>query len=531
VAEAESRTNADVAERFQSILASKNLSLYQVSRRSEALYNRSSPYFLPHNLYSDLRMGLLSPSIYQLAALSRISSYRLADWLLVFGLDFEDIPRCQILLHSEQTIRLDSNLGNLASWIPWFRAKTASYDHSPIAPLAELVEPSLSQRMQSLSQKGNKEFIYVKIGLRDALAFPHLLPGSIVRVDPRIPDNFLPAPSGEASKHCFLVDHTSGLCCCRLQAVAKNRIMPVSLYLPCAEIELRVPEEARLLGVADMEIRPLARAVQPEIPEAWVRKTRLRTVPSELRLGDFLRNARTKLGLSFRQASALSREVAGLLGSEQYVISPTSLANYESSDSLPRNLHKVVALCLVYALQVDKLLGSAGIVLEETGQEAIPDRLIQRQVPTESDVSENEYKQPNRRGFLADLREEVDEVPFFLRRSLDLLSGLTAPSLHDFFWIGGERRFIHPYLKNGLLVTVNRRKKTPLHFRSKPLWEQPLYMVLARDGTYLCGCCRVENRTLIVYPYSRGHRRQGQFRYRQDAEIVGQIVTIARKLV
>jgi hypothetical protein len=52
---------------------------------TEKLYGRQSAGFLPHNLYSDLRLGSSTPSIYQLFALSRISGYRLGDWLDVFG--------------------------------------------------------------------------------------------------------------------------------------------------------------------------------------------------------------------------------------------------------------------------------------------------------------------------------------------------------------------------------------------------------------------------------------------------------------
>src|ERR1700704_4736411 len=60
-----SRPTIDLAERIQSILALKDFTLYKVSQRSEKLYGRSSPYFLPHNLYFDLRGGTFSPSLYQ----------------------------------------------------------------------------------------------------------------------------------------------------------------------------------------------------------------------------------------------------------------------------------------------------------------------------------------------------------------------------------------------------------------------------------------------------------------------------------
>jgi hypothetical protein len=107
---------------------------------------------------------------------------------------------------------------------------------------------------------------------------------------------------------------------------------------------------------------------------------------------------------------------------------------------------------------------------------------------------------------------------------------LSAVSLDDFVWIGGEHNPLHPYLSNGLLVVVNRRKKRPTYLRSKPLWQQPIYVLQKRDGTYLCACCGVENGALIVHPHSPNFYRPIQLRNHYDAEVVGQIVAIARKL-
>ena len=104
------RSNGELAERVKSILASKNLTLYQVSERSAELFGRSSPQYLPHNLYYDLRQGSFSPSLFQLFAFSRISGYRLVDWLRVFGFDVEAIPRMQIQLSSKRTTLLDSSV-------------------------------------------------------------------------------------------------------------------------------------------------------------------------------------------------------------------------------------------------------------------------------------------------------------------------------------------------------------------------------------------------------------------------------------
>ena len=124
--------------------------------------------------------------------------------------------------------------------------------------------------------------------------------------------------------------------------------------------------------------------------------------------------------------------------------------------------------------------------------------------------------------------EEWQDVPFFLRHSFAYFS--RHVSLEDFFWVGGDDDPLHPYLRNALVVMVNRRRKTPLHFGSKPLWQQPIYIVLKRDGTHLAGCCGVENGALVVHPYTRDYRRDEEYRLHQDAEVVGQIVAIARRI-
>jgi hypothetical protein len=77
----EAGSHAELADRVKSILARKQLTLHQASQTSATLFGRGSPYYLPHNLYYDLSHGHFSPSLFQLVAFSRISNYRLRDWL------------------------------------------------------------------------------------------------------------------------------------------------------------------------------------------------------------------------------------------------------------------------------------------------------------------------------------------------------------------------------------------------------------------------------------------------------------------
>jgi transcriptional regulator with XRE-family HTH domain len=518
--------NSGVQERVRSILALKGLTLSQVSQRSEALYGRTSPAFIPHNLYYDLRSSNSSPSIHQLVAMSRITGYRLPDWTRVFGADLEDIVRLQVLLPSRSTILLDSALGDPFSWVRWVGNREIRAAIPPVAPLGQLLKFTEMKQIRSLSHGDQSGFLYVKIGQQDALAFPGLVPGSIIRVNPDPPTHLLPHGSS-ASHRYFLVEHSRGLFCCQLRAIANHVLVPVSQQLSYAQVELR-PEESRLLGVADFEIRPMSRLEVPTVPEPLARHWVPGPLSADTSIGPLLQHARDIRHISLREASAMSRKIAEFIEDERYFISPSSLCDYELATSTPRRVQTVVTLCSVYGLPHRTLLKALGIDLAGIGNEPVPDQLVFRGPPASLPTGSEETASED--GFLGHLLERCQEVPFFLRQTMIALSTLESISLEDFFWIGGKQEVLHPYLADGLLAIVNRRRKRPIHFPSKPLCSQPLYLLLRRDGTYLCACCGVENGSLIIHPYSKDFHRADVFRYRQDVEVVGQIVTIARRL-
>jgi hypothetical protein len=249
-----------------------------------------------------------------------------------------------------------------------------------------------------------------------------------------------------------------------------------------------------------------------------------------MQLSGLLRHARQRADLSFREASAMSRQVAQALGAEQYFTASGSLSDYEAVNTAPRHIHKAFMLCAVYGLHFSTFLETIGLDISQAGREPIPDDLVFRKNPNSMREDASEGDAAPRNGFLGQLLRQSDHVPFFLRKSISDLSGLKTPSLNDFFWAGGEQATLHPLLVNGIVVVANRQRKRPIYSRSKPFWAQPLYMVLRRDGSYLCACCGVENGTLVIHPHSADYQRPEQLRNHDDAEVIGQIVTIVRKL-
>ncbi len=525
----ESPPSAEVAERVQSILAAKGLTLYQVSQQSEALYGRSSAYFIPHNLYYNLRSGSFKPSVYQIFALSRISQYRLQDWLRAFGFDLEDITRLQGQLPTNRTVLLDTSLTDPNGWVTWFRNRPGNIPVPSIAPLGHLLEPDRPKRIDSLRERSRRGFLYANIGREDAYAFPDLVPGSIVRVNPATSAHLTLRQNGQISDRIFLIEHSRGFCCCRLRAIEGRFIIPVSTLLSYAQVEFDYPREVRILGVVDLEIRPLLNIEEPVVPKNLARHWKPRPLIIEGRLGQVLRRARAKMNLSLREASAMSRTIADILSDQRYAISSSSLYEYEARNTPPRDFHKVMTLCSLYGVPFQSFLRAIGIVPEDDAAKSIPDHLIPDLTRTQL-VEDPTERQPVLAGFLEHLLDECQEVPFFLRDSFGRFYDAVSSSLDDFFWIGGERDSLHPYLANGLLALVNRRRRTAVHFVSKPLWKQPVYVLVKRDDTYLAACCGTENGTLMIHPYTHDFHRPAQFRQHEDAEVVGQIVAVARRV-
>lgn len=523
-----SPAGAELADRVKSILETRNLSLYSVSQKSESMFGHASPYSLPHNLYYELKLGTFSPSLHQLFALSRISDYRLAEWLRVFGLDLEDIPRLEILLPTKRTILLDASLSNPNAWITWFRNKVSAGAMPQVAPLSQLLEAAPAMRQSSLLELNKENFLYAKIGREDALAFPDLLPGSIVRINPRLAGS-LSGSDRIFSDRIFLVEHSKGFCCCRLLPRGKDEILLVSTHHPYAQVQLQLHREVRILGVADLEIRPLNRAPYPRVPlelaNRWKPDQLARGTP---RLSQFLRAARAKVALSLRDASALSRRIARLLNDERFFISASSLSDYEARDTVPRHFQKVVSLCLVYSISFRTFLEVAGLGDQSAGRHSIPDRFIPGLRPP--DIRASLEGVPDDSGFLGELLRRCREIPFFLKGAVADVSGLSSPSLPNFFWLGGIASPLHPYLANALLVSVDRHVKRPVDSRSRPVWEQSFYVLLKRDGTYLCCPCGVENGTLVMHPDPAHLNLRQEFRNRRDAEVVGRVCTVVREL-
>jgi hypothetical protein len=527
----------DGNDQVRQILSIRGLTLYRISQQSAEMFGRSSLFFVPHNLCYDPAVSSGRPSIHQLFTLSKITNFHLCDWLTVFGFHLDAIPRLQVLIPRKHTALLDSSVYDTQAWIPWFEEKLRMQSIPPIAPLGQILTWTEPRRAGELLPVSKTKFLYAKVGQEDLLAFPELAPGSVVRIDTMRSIELLSHARTPASSPIFFVESDIGFACSHLRYLGNSRVVLSSPRLPFAQAELTVDKDLRILGVVDAEFRPLLihHAVQAQsTPLPRQQRRPLQTSNLQISLNELIRLSRLRARLSFREASMLTRWIAQIFTDQLYFAAASTLSDYETSSVPPRHIQKIITLCILDSIGFWDFLRAGGLPLESAGSERIPDEFIPRQTVYRvrgSDIASAEAVSKEREaGFLDTLIKRWEEIPLFLRTGLNELAGITNFSLSDVYWVGGDRNPIHPWLVNATFVVINRRVKKPVQSTATTFWEQPLYLLLARDGSYLCGCCTFQEGLVVVHPYPDRTFSLRQFRNGTDAEVIGQVTAILRRL-
>jgi len=519
---AEGGRSRAISDTIRSILSSRGLTLAEVERRSGQVFRDDRRFHIPPNLYHVLEAKRFSPSIHQIFALSRVSNYRMADWLAVFGLPLTDIPRLQAVLPARLTTLIDGSL--FEELEPLFEQINPGEFPSSLRPLSEWVRLGQPQRRFDREASAQSS-LYAKIGSHDAFAFPDLLPGSILRVAKlsRLPLHGIPTGRSGAF---FLIEHANGLTCSRLHVVARNRVVLCPAYLPFAQVELELGKQARVLGAADFELRPtrcsLTARVPPNLYRFWTPQP-LQEAATGLPLERLLARARRRAGLTFREASAKSALVARALGHKDYFCAVGALSDYESQAGAPRHAQKMFSLCALYSLNPWEFMAAAGLRLSEAGKDAMPQELQERVTP--------EPSRYDGRPFSSSENPARAEFPYLFGRAAAELFRMNHLSIRDLFSIGKSDRHFHPYLADAALLVVDRRKKQIITLPQAPLSAQPLYVLVRRNGQFVCTSCVAEDKGLVLRPFSNGVDRPLRLEIPTEIEIVGRVVGILRKVL
>jgi len=393
------------------------------------------------------------------------------------------------------------------------------------------------ERARDLLSLNKRHFLYAKVGQDDAFSFPALFPGSIVRIDLRPTSDSMSHPDPRDSKSIFLVENGIDLHCGQLRRLDKHRILLCCPQFPFTRLELTLGGRVRIVGRADAEIRSLSTdgsSSAHSAPSLQSTASAALTAGHHVGVHELLRLSRMRVGLSFREASSLSMRLSRAFGDVHYCTAASTLSDYEKLASPFSHVQKAISLCALYYINFWVLLRAGGIAIDSLGAEAMDDHMVPRPglrqgTPAAGQAGSIQHRREGD-GLLAKVIDQWQELPLFIKDALPAISGLKDVSLADIFYVGANQEANHPSLTGAAIVTVNRRFKKPTPSTARTIWEQPLYVLVRRDGSYLCGPCELRDGVLVVHPHCDLPQKSLHFKRGVDAEVIGRITAILRRL-
>jgi hypothetical protein len=349
------------AEIIKNILSRCGTTISRLSAATRQHYGNRSQFFIPVTFLYKLRSGV-TPHICQVLALSEHTGYRFSDWLRVCGFDLAQIPRLQMQLHTEHTVLITPIEDGFEPFQLQPRsAYAADWNFFP------------SSRGEDRSDDDSR-YLFAKIGAADALAYPKLRPGSVVRVDRCFAQRIRSGqvPLGDPL---WLVEQPSGLTCCPVRWIDDRQIVLLPYRPSSGQWPLRLPTEARILGLVDLDFHTLGPVKVPEagpttLEQLFPMTYKPMTYKKEERVkfSDLLRRSRRRTGLTFRAAHRLTRTIAQILGNREYAVALGLLSDYEAMGRLPRHIAKILSLCIVYCMDVWELMEAAGVHVDDSAK-------------------------------------------------------------------------------------------------------------------------------------------------------------------
>jgi transcriptional regulator with XRE-family HTH domain len=248
--------------------------------------------------------------------------------------------------------------------------------------------------------------------------------------------------------------------------------------------------------------------------------------------GIVLRTVRERLGLTVRDVQEASFLISSEEKSQEFYISAARLCQIENEESAP-SVAKIFTLSAVYGVDFIELLNLYGVN---------PDRVHryreQLRLEKTRPVSLTAYHPATH----ATVPVRLD--PGFRWETTQLLNRVVAqwgqlpavllqdlnPRRHIYAYIGLEDYTMYPLLRPGALVMVDGAQRRIARGGWSSEFDRPIYFIELRDG-YRCAWCQQNGARLTLIPHPMSSVTAESFSFPGDAEVVGQVVGAAMRLV
>ena len=322
------------AARIRSILASRGLTLHQVSAESERLYGSESPSCIPHTLYHSLAESpFFGPSIAQICALSRISGYRIEDWLAALGIDLGIVSRAPGRTASEAHQTGRSRLRSC-------RTSAMGGPEEPRGSVASRTGSSLwgncfggsngRNLQRSQSARPTRHSLFAKIGPGGRFCFSGVAARQYRSGEPGV-DGLASRSMRHGSRPpLLLIEHERGLWCGRFHVAPMDGLSCLglgTLVLRRSRSSVRRKQRSLAWSTWRSAGSIVSRAqgtrgiclVSPGSAATGTRGPRGPHPPGQ----------KSSSGLTLHEACLFSRQVSQFLNDQQFAIAQSTLSEYE----------------------------------------------------------------------------------------------------------------------------------------------------------------------------------------------------------
>jgi transcriptional regulator with XRE-family HTH domain len=246
--------------------------------------------------------------------------------------------------------------------------------------------------------------------------------------------------------------------------------------------------------------------------------------------GQRLRAARETRGLTIRDVETASARLAQKYANEDYNIPLSRLSDIETKGIIP-SIYRLYALAVIYRLSVEEVLAWYGVDLQQLAKDlsVVEPRKTHRlhgwlggrevQLPVRFDPSFDLRRTTN----IGRMIEKWGAVPTFFLQSL-------AESGYTYAYIGSEDYTMYPLLLPGSFVQIDESRNKICEGMWHSEYERPMYFVETRTG-YICCWCAMRQNQLVLQPHPLSPVQPRILKDQQEAEIIGQVVGVAMRLV
>jgi transcriptional regulator with XRE-family HTH domain len=238
-----------------------------------------------------------------------------------------------------------------------------------------------------------------------------------------------------------------------------------------------------------------------------------------------LRQAREKLGLTYREVERASYELALRRGRPQFILHISRLADIENHGVVP-SLHKLYALGVIYHLSPAEIAGWYEAPLDNYFSDATSFPAPETHLfPHPKNAAETAPQ--------LSLGFDMQQTEFLspaVVRMVDFQNILGAANgRYRYGFIGLSDRRMVPILRPGSIVMVDVSVRRIENTQWSSEYDRPMYFVEIHGG-YRCGWLLQEKSRIIMQPHPLSRCLPESWRTPDEAEVVGKVAGVVSRL-